>query len=82
MAEKVVTCPETGETECIRFDVHQLGALVMSCTRFEPGRGSACGRMCAAKLDAQQRDALIEIEGDEGDTHVDIDKLITRLRTT
>lgn len=56
--------------------------VVTSCTRFEPGHGVTCGRMCASKLDAQQRDSSVEFDRNEGDTHVDIDKLITRLRTS
>ena len=69
MRSLLVTCPESAHLEEIEYELHPLGMLVTSCSRFTPACTITCGRICAARLDQRRRlepDFL-----DEGDTETE-----------
>ena len=54
---KLVTCPETAHLEQLDFDLHPLGILIHTCSRFAPSCQVTCARTCAARMDRRARES-------------------------
>jgi hypothetical protein len=55
MHAKLVMCPETDQLESIEYEVHPLGVLIASCSRYTPACDVQCPRTCAIQMDLETR---------------------------